>query len=262
MAAVGHGAADVVRRLESRARTSARRHPVVQTMFLTARGALVRLGEPSARVYVLCYHDVAPHDADALAAGLRRLRSIGPFVSWDDCLRCAAGDGQEAGPAFCLTFDDGHPTWASVVLPLLQGMGLPATFFVATSLVERDEHAISWAQCRRLAEAGMTIGSHSHTHRPLIQLDADEVYEEMTASKALLESRLEVEANDFCAPFGQPGVTYDAQREVALAARAGYRSFVTTVRGAVRCGDSPYAVKRLTMSPGWPPLAVKGRLQG
>ena len=83
----------------------------------------------------------------------------------------------------------------------------------------------------------------------------------MRDSKRELEDRLGRHVADFCAPYGLPGVAYLPDRDVAIAKEEGYRSSATTVRGAMRHGDSPYQIRRLIMNPSWPPLAVLGRLE-
>jgi peptidoglycan/xylan/chitin deacetylase (PgdA/CDA1 family) len=106
----------------------------------------------------------------------------------------------------------------------------------------------------------MTVGSHTVTHRALADLDERAARNELRDSKRELEERLGIHVVDFCAPYGRPGVSYLPERDVAIAKEEGYRSFATTVRGAMRHGDSPYQIRRLTMNPAWPALAVLGRL--
>lgn len=251
----------LLQRAEATLRRVARRRRRLHTAALVARG-LVPRRDTTPRVYVLCYHDIGSASARSFRDGLRALARVGPFLSWDDCLQVAAGEGHTRGPAFCLTFDDAYRSWVTSVLPVLNELGLPAMFFVATGEIGQRASSLTWPQCRTLVDAGMSIGSHSHSHRPLLPLDDDAVRDELAASKATLEDRLGIKVQDFCAPFGQPWQTYRPDRDTVLAAEVGYRSFVTTVRGAVRPGDSPFAVKRLTMEPEWPRLALLGRLEG
>lgn len=108
-----------------------------------ARRLIVRLARH--RTLVLLYHRVvasagaagAPRPTvprgpsivpsvpvDLLRAHLEALRGIGPIVPLEE-----AGDG--TGPRFALTFDDDAVEHAEQVLPLLEELGVPATFFLS-----------------------------------------------------------------------------------------------------------------------------------
>ena len=203
-------------------------------------------------------------DLAAVRSGLEAPTAIGGFLSWDEALSLISGDLPVVGSHFCLTFDDGARSWAEVALPTLTDMSILATFFVVTSLVgdPRRADALSWSSCQQLADQRMTVGSHTVSHRALADLDERAARSELRDSKRELEDRLGRQVADFCAPYGLPGVAYLPERDIALAKEEGYRSFATTVRGAMRHGDSPYQIRRLIMNPSWPPLAVLGRLHG
>jgi hypothetical protein len=49
-------------------------------------------------------------------------------------------------------------------------------------------------------------------------------------------------------------------RDVRLAAEAGYRSFATTSRRAMHAGDSPMEIQRQGLHPAWPLWAVRTRI--
>jgi peptidoglycan/xylan/chitin deacetylase (PgdA/CDA1 family) len=214
------------------------------------------------RVYYLFYHDVPDGCAESFRAALVTLLSVGRFLSWDQALHMLSGDGRERGPCFCLTFDDGSRSWLEVVLPTLTALAIPATFFVVTKPLGEQSRSgsLRWADCQKLADADMTIGSHTVTHRPLAALDGRTARMELRDSKRELEDRLGRPVLDLSAPYGRPGVTYLPGRDVALAREEGYRSFATTVPGAMRPGDCAYRIRRLSMRPAWSPLAVLGRL--
>ncbi len=249
-------------RLETRLGKEVHARPTLERAILRICGAVRRLDANENRIFFLCYHQVPLRDLAAFRSGLEALTAIGRFLSWDDALSLLSGGRQVAGSHFCLTFDDGDQSWVEVVLPTLTDMSIPAAFFVVTSLVgdPRRADALSWSSCQQLAAQGMTVGSHTVTHRALAGLDEWAARSELRDSKRELEDRLGKHVADFCAPYGRPGVAYLPQRDVALAKEEGYRSFATTVRGSMRHGDSPYQIRRLTMDPAWPPLAVLGRL--
>ncbi|MEQ8659908.1 MAG: polysaccharide deacetylase family protein [Gammaproteobacteria bacterium] len=97
---------------------------------------------------------------------------------------------------------------------------------------------------RALAAAGMEIGSHTVNHAMLTGLDDAEAQRELSRSRALLEGALDAPVTHLAYPNG-PGdpVNFDA-RVAALAAAAGYRSAVTSRRGAFTRDADPYALPR------------------
>jgi peptidoglycan/xylan/chitin deacetylase (PgdA/CDA1 family) len=249
-------------RLQERLRKEVRTRPGLETAILRVCGAVQRLDGDENRIFFLCYHQVPRRDLATFRSGLEALTAIGRFLSWDEALSLISGERPVVGSHFCLTFDDGDRSWAEVVLPTLTDMSIPAAFFVATSLVADPQRAdaLSWSSCQQLADQRMTVGSHTVSHRALADLDERAARSELRDSKRELEERLGIHVVDFCAPYGRPGVSYLPERDVAIAKEEGYRSFATTVRGAMRHGDSPYQIRRLTMNPAWPALAVLGRL--
>ena len=58
------------------------------------------------------------------------------FISLDDAVRILDGSSPPVENAVVLTFDDGYRNNFSEALPLLEQLGIPATFFVATGYVE------------------------------------------------------------------------------------------------------------------------------
>jgi peptidoglycan/xylan/chitin deacetylase (PgdA/CDA1 family) len=105
---------------------------------------------------------------------------------------------------------------------------------------------MNWDQVRQLAEgnAGLSIGSHAHTHRKLAGLDEECQRQELAGSKQVLEARLGRPIQALAYPYGWPG-TYTAGT-MALAERAGYRLAFSSREGTNRVGRfDRYDVKRL-----------------
>src|SRR4051812_24339699 len=85
-------------------------------------------------------------------------------------------------------------------------------------------------ELRRLASAGMTIGSHTLSHPTLSHAPAQLAYEEIAHSRVKLESALGVPVWAFAYPFGDPqSVTTDI---LAMPQRAGFlAAFLNTGGG-------------------------------
>lgn len=112
-----------------------------------------------------------------------------------------------------LTFDDGLRCQFEKAVPILDGYGIPATFFLTANQDQthdswaghRDDwRKIDWcegdiANLKKLINGGHEIGSHSlthceHTMRGNPRAEAEE-------SKRLVEGWLETRVTSFCYPF-------------------------------------------------------------
>lgn len=238
-------------------RSRLRRNPRLQGRILALAGARKRL-PATAGLYFPFYHDVPAQFARGLRHHLLTFRRLGPLVSWDAAIEVLTGRRPLNGPMFCLSFDDAHATWRDVVAPLLADLGVPATFFVTTGLIGRPGN-LSWNDVRELLGAGHGVGSHTITHPRLADCDDDTARREITESKAELESELGIEIRDFAAPYGNPAVDV-RERDIRTARESGYRSFATTLRPAMRPGDSPMWIHRQGLHPAWPLWAVRTRV--
>lgn len=105
---------------------------------------------------------------------------------------------------------------------------------------ERSRYELmDWKELSELDPALISIGSHSLTHPDLSQVKPQVLADELSKSRALLESRLGRPVLDFAYPDGNYN---DA---VVRATALVYRSAVTVVCGGVAPDDSPYTLKRI-----------------
>ena len=102
-----------------------------------------------------------------------------------------------------------------------------------------------------MVAAGMTIGSHTVHHSRLADFEDEAVRVALSQSKAVIEKNLNKPCEHFCAPFGIPGRDFNVERDPDLARQAGYKSMVTTQRGAMRPGDDPYRIRRDHVLANW-----------
>jgi|GEM_PF-2521278 len=150
------------------------------------------------------------------AAGLlSAAMSCLPGVAWPD-----------AG-LVSFTFDDASRTQYELGFPVTQAHGIRGTLFVvtedadeATREVARGKAAaedsaegdaaayvptswaMTWDEIRQLRDAGWEIGSHTHTHPHLPELDHAQVIREMETALARIEAETGVTAVSFAPPYG------------------------------------------------------------
>lgn len=159
-----------------------------------------------------------------------------------------------------LTFDDGYADNAEIAAPILDQFGLPATFFLATDVLNAPGRGfpwdqphrppppiMSWRQAADLAQAGFGIGSHTCTHVRLARCDPATARAELTRSRQQLEARLGQKVLDFAYPYG--GRADCTDRDRALVQAAGYRSCLSCYGGLSRLGGDPYHLRRIAINP-------------
>ncbi|MBI3020067.1 MAG: polysaccharide deacetylase family protein [Parcubacteria group bacterium] len=103
-----------------------------------------------------------------------------------------------------LSFDDGWENQYRFAFPLLKKYGMTATFYIYTNPIGKEPY-LSWNQIRDMAAAGMTIASHTLSHRPLHLLSPAELAKELRESKRILEMKLGIPISHFATPFGYTG---------------------------------------------------------
>lgn len=163
--------------------------------------------------------------------------------------------GGGAGPAgrrVVLTFDDGYQSFADDAVPALRESGFTAVVFPVADRVgetnvwdtaEGDvtEPLMDAATLRRVAEAGMEVGSHTLTHARLSQ-SGDRLAAEVGESRARLEGMLGRPVDLFCYPYGDaPEAARSAVRE------AGYRGAFATTKGSAGAKTDPFAIPRINV---------------
>lgn len=115
-------------------------------------------------------------------------------------------------------------------------------------LPKTSRRFLSWEEAREMTRAGMTIGSHTHSHSVLSQLGPGQQFEELTKSRVILKEQLGVEADLLAYPVGGRQNFNDETRRIAR--DVGYRAAFSFYGGINRRGNtSPYDIKRVFMGP-------------
>jgi peptidoglycan/xylan/chitin deacetylase (PgdA/CDA1 family) len=179
--------------------------------------------------------------ADWLASGRVATATL-EDVAFDRC----------GSDAVSVTFDDGVETFASEAWPILREREIPVTLFVVTEAVGRtnrwsDDRAhgipelrlLDWDELGKLVNEGVSIGSHTRTHKRLTEADGDALRDELQGSRETIRRRLGVEAESLAYPYG----AVDAK--VVRAAQDVYDIACTTELRALAAADAPALLPRI-----------------
>jgi peptidoglycan/xylan/chitin deacetylase (PgdA/CDA1 family) len=204
-----------------------------------------RFGEPGRDPFC-----VRPDRFDAQMAWLAR---SGRAVSLAQVQAFVAGRAALPDGAVLVTIDDGGASLADVALPILAAHGVPAVAFVPVGEIgartcDAPEPRLGWDALARVAEAGIEIGSHSWTHRPLARLGVEERRAELGRSRAELGRRLGRPVTAFAYPFGTAA---DCGADVVACVReAGYTCAFTACHGRLRRHADPLVLPRIKVEGG------------
>ena len=114
-----------------------------------------------------------------------------------------------------ITFDDGCRQFLDVASPWLCRFGFSAVQFVPTDYIGRtnsfdegaepEEPILSWTDLRDLPRWGVSVQSHSLSHRAFSQISCSEREQEVQRSKRVLEQALDRPVEMFAYPKGDEG---------------------------------------------------------
>lgn len=129
--------------------------------------------------------------------------------------------------------------------------GFMAELLVACDVPELSAEAygrnfLSWDEARQMQAAGMSFGSHSHTHRILAKLPFAEQREELQLSREILEHELGIPIDTLAYPVGARS-SFNTDTIRALA-ETGYRHAFSFISGVNRPQSGspadPYTILR------------------
>jgi len=109
-----------------------------------------------------------------------------------------------------ITFDDGFLSVYEAGFPVCRELGLPFALFLSTGTVgkraplqELSKPMLSWSQLQEMIDSGlMSLGSHTHSHRVLINCLPAEITDEIETSCEQIRQKTGVEPRYFAFPKG------------------------------------------------------------
>ncbi len=186
-------------------------------------------------------------------------------VTMDDVLAHMSGERVLHGRCVALTFDDAEESVYRYAYPLLEKHGMKGTIFVITSKIGQNWNDLSISsidQLREMQRSGvMEIESHTHdmhykvkrgdSPHPSFDLLAlsgstDErkaVLSDLERSRRLIEHLFGEEPRVLAWPFGFGSAPSDS-----IAREAGFEGICSLWPGTNGVGDSPYFIKRYTIT--------------
>ncbi len=197
---------------------------------------------------VLNYHQINNKDHNALtvsteqfSAQMDYLDANGYHTITPDQLADALEKGTELpeNPVM-ITFDDGYLDNYKNAYPILKKHHMTATIFLITDYVSTYPNYITWDQAAELQENDIWLQSHTLSHTDLKQVDQQEAFYQLQASKAALEWHLHNKVEYLAYPCG----SYD-ETITSLAQEAGYRGAFTVNYGLDSQATSLYALNRI-----------------
>lgn len=150
--------------------------------------------------------------------------------------------GKKSGKVVGITFDDGYQNNLTHALPALVKHGFSSTCYVVSGLLGKTnvwDEAVGIAQTPLMDDralhqwimAGQEVGSHTHRHVDLTQVDGETGYLEMASGKAQLEAVIGQPVDQFCYPYG-----HFKPLHVSMAGELGFTAATTTQRSRCHAG--------------------------
>ena len=138
-----------------------------------------------------------------------------------------------------LSLDDGYLDNFMNAYPILRRYGMTAAFYIITSMVGEADR-LTKGNIREMAANGMSIGSHTVSHRPLGDMGDEEASNELSLSRTYLEELLQKSVDFIAYPKGSYNGSTGAE-----ASEAGYCGGFSIVPGTCSRNTNPFVLRRI-----------------
>jgi peptidoglycan/xylan/chitin deacetylase (PgdA/CDA1 family) len=170
-----------------------------------------------------------------------------------------------------LTFDDGFRDFYTEAFPLLELYGFTATVFLSTAYIGdaerklfKDRECLLWDEVRELDKKGITFGSHTINHPILVDLKKEEVENEISQSKEVIENVLGKAVRTFSYPYALPEGNAKFKNQIrSTLERCGYAIGVSTRIGTLtESNHDKYFLSRIPLNSCDDASLFKAKLEG
>lgn len=153
--------------------------------------------------------------------------------------------------AVLITLDDGFEDNYIHAFPLLRAYKLPAIIYLVTGLVSATNEwmsapkfakraLLSWSQIKEMSDYDIYFGSHTVSHPRLNTLDCDNICQQLSQSKQIIEDNLGKACLHFAYPYGLVGEnTQDWVQKI------GFKTACTTQSGFNNATTDPLMLHRI-----------------
>jgi arylsulfatase A-like enzyme/peptidoglycan/xylan/chitin deacetylase (PgdA/CDA1 family) len=240
---------------------------IVSALVLGSAAATAAAGTATLHVPVLMYHRIAPAPPHTrlpqlwvsprlFRAQMRLLAARGWRTITAAELARAAISGRTVGPKrFVITIDDGARDGYAHAAPILEDLGMRATFCVVPGRTGRPWQ-LTVAQLVRLHASGHEIANHSLTHADLPAIGAAALRREIAHAARRIERFVGERPATLCFPFGH----HDA-RVRRVVARTGHLAAFTTVEAVAQSPAMRFRWPRVRVSASTSPAELVSRLR-
>ena len=216
---------------------------------------------------VLFYHRVATHSMNDWSIEKRNFEK---HLDWAkahsqvvslDCIYESQMQGSRDKLMVAFTFDDGYSENCEHAIPAMLERGIPCTYFITTHFIESGEsfpHDLSHglrlkpntvSEIRRMADQGIQIGAHSHTHLNFgMELNRAELKREITDVRKRLQDWTGQSIDFFAFPYGLR--TNISQAAIDMVFESGFKCFVSAAGGMNMPGQNSSHLQRIHGDPG------------
>jgi len=210
-----------------------------------------RLFTPRQGLTIVIYHRVGAGTDSAVDTPVAEftwqmeyLAESGIVVTFDEGLRRLLNS--DPSPGVVVTFDDGTADFTDVALPIMAAHGIPSLLYAETGPITTGQpnasghRPTSWASLRDASSTGLvTVGSHTHTHRMLQDLDKATAADELDRSIEAISEHLGYAPAHFAYPKAVDG-SAEANDEV----RCRFRSAALGGGRSNLIGVDPFRLQR------------------
>jgi peptidoglycan/xylan/chitin deacetylase (PgdA/CDA1 family) len=116
---------------------------------------------------------------------------------------------------------------------------------------EKSRRMLNWEEVKRMADNGITFGSHTHTHPILSRVPLEKAKKDILDSKEIIEKRIGIKVKHFAFPNGRDEDFSEELRDYCK--KIGFESVASVIYGMNDPSNgNTYALKRIgAISPVW-----------